>query len=90
MPDKTKEHFSTLPLGMVPAGKTVKLVEIEGGRRLRKRLADLGLNIGLCVRVTHSDSHGPVILAVKEDTRLALGRGMAYKILVTPQDSDTD
>jgi ferrous iron transport protein A len=48
---------------------------------MRKRLADLGLNLGMTVRVMHRDRHGPLILAVK-DSRLALGRGMAHRIMV--------
>jgi ferrous iron transport protein A len=48
---------------------------------MRKRLADLGLNLGMTVRVIQRDRHGPLILAVK-DARLALGRGMAHKIMV--------
>lgn len=77
-------HRSTLPLSMVQAGETVELVAIEEGRRLRKRLADLGLNAGLRVRVIQNCFTGPLILAVREDSRLAIGRGMAHKIRVHP------
>lgn len=70
-----------MPLAMVAPGEEVRLTAIRGGRRLRKRLADLGLNLGMTVRVIQRDRHGPLILAVK-DGRLALGRGMAHKIMV--------
>jgi Fe2+ transport system protein FeoA len=66
---------------MVSPGEEVRLVAIHGGQRMRKRLADLGLNLGMTVRVMQRDGHGPLILAVK-DSRLALGRGMAHKIEV--------
>jgi Fe2+ transport system protein FeoA len=46
-------------------------------------LADLGLYIGMRVRIVQDDLSGPVILAVKNDSRVAVGRGMAQKILVT-------
>ncbi len=72
-----------MPLAMVSPGEEVRLVAIHGGQRLRKRLADLGLNLGMTVRVLQGDGHGPLILAVK-DSRLAVGRGMAHKILVQP------
>ena len=36
------------------------------------------------VRVVQADASGAIILAVKNDSRLALGRGMAHKIFVTP------
>ncbi len=72
-----------IPLAMVSDKDEVKLVEIHGGRRMRKRLADLGLNIGMTLRVIQHNGHGPIILAVK-DARMAIGRGMAQRILVEP------
>lgn len=69
------------PLSAAPCGHCVRLVAIEGGRTLRKRLAELGLNLGAEVRVVQRHG-GPLILAVKGDTRMALGRGMAHRILV--------
>jgi ferrous iron transport protein A len=70
-----------MPLAMVSPGEEARLISIRGGRRMRKRLADLGLNLGMTVRVIQRDRHRPLILAVK-DARLALGRGMAHKIMV--------
>ncbi|MEB2289193.1 MAG: FeoA family protein [Anaerolineae bacterium] len=77
----------TLPLSMVAPGQTVELIYIDEGRRLRKRLADLGLNVGLTVRVVQNSFAGPLILAVREDSRLAIGRGMAHHIRVSPCDA---
>ena len=70
-----------LPLAMISAGEDVQLVNVVGGRVLRKRLADLGLNPGMNLRVVQVDPQGPMILAVK-DSRIALGRGMAQKVMV--------
>jgi Fe2+ transport system protein FeoA len=70
-----------MPLAMVSPGEEVRLCAIHGGRCMRKRLADLGLNLGMTIRVVQRDRHGPLILAVK-DSRLALGRGMAHRIIV--------
>jgi len=70
-----------MPLVMVSEGEDARLVAVYGGLHLRRRLADLGLNIGMTVRVVRNDPHGPVILAVK-DSRLALGLGMAHKVMV--------
>lgn len=72
----------TMPLSFVPSGSWVQIREIRGGHRLRQRLYALGLNQGASVRVLKNDVTGPLILAVKDDGRLALGRGMAYHILV--------
>jgi Fe2+ transport system protein FeoA len=70
-----------LPLAMIAEGENVQLINITGGRVLRKRLADLGLNPGMNLKVVRVDSQGPLILAVK-DSRIALGRGMAQKVMV--------
>ncbi|MBI5670917.1 MAG: ferrous iron transport protein A [Chloroflexi bacterium] len=75
-------HEHTIPLSMVTPGETVELVHIHGGQKLRKRLADLGLNVGMTVRVMQGDTTGPMIVAVKGDTRLALGRGITHHVVV--------
>ena len=69
-----------LPLTMVGTGRLVKLVKITAGRQLCHRLTELGLTPGVNFEVMQ-DHGGPLLLAVR-DSRLALGRGMASKILV--------
>ncbi len=73
-----------MPLTMAPRNEDVRLVAIRGGQRIRQRLADLGLTPGTTLRVVQADSWGPLIVAFKDDARLALGRGMAHKIEVEP------
>ncbi len=70
------------PLSGAACDQCVRLVCVEGGHRLRRRLAELGLNPGSELRVLQSHGGGPMILAVKGDARMAIGRGMAHKILV--------
>jgi ferrous iron transport protein A len=72
-----------MPLNMVDQNQEVKLVSIVGGLKMKQRLADLGLNIGMTIRVLKKASGGPMIIAVK-DSRLALGWGMANRIIVEP------
>ncbi len=69
-----------IPLTMVKPGKEVTVIAIHGGRGIKARLASLGLIPGVKVKVL-GIGPGPLIVAVK-DTRLALGYGMAQKILV--------
>ena len=69
------------PLGMVNPGKEVTLVAIQGGRGLRARLTDMGLNEGPKLKVLHSHRPGPCIVLVG-NTRLVLGCGIAQKVLV--------
>lgn len=82
--DSSRNQLGAIPLTMVTQGAHVRLMAISSGHRLRKRLADLGLTPGTCARVVRYDGHGPLILAVKNDSRLAIGRGMAEKMLVIP------
>jgi Fe2+ transport system protein FeoA len=84
MSSATNSNRPVMMLSMVAPGETVELVKIGEDKRLRKRLADLGLTVGLDVRVVQNSFAGPLILAVKEDSRLAIGRGMAHRIQVCP------
>lgn len=73
----------TIPLALTSPGDCVIVVEIRGGRKMMHRLRDLGLNLGTDIRVIKNDVRGPLIIAVKEDSRLAIGRGMAHRIVVS-------
>lgn len=70
-----------MPLSMLSIGEKAELVDVRGGHGIRMRLASMGLNSGTMVEMVQNAMPGPVILGVM-DTRLAIGRGMAQKILV--------
>ena len=70
-----------MPLTMVQTGKRVRVVGIDGGRRLQARLAQMGLMPGVEIDVINNTFHGPFIVGVK-GSRVVLGRGMALKIMV--------
>jgi ferrous iron transport protein A len=70
-----------MPLSMVSENEVVRLVALRGGRGMNKRLADMGLNIGMTVRVIRRIQNGPMILDVK-DSRLAIGSGMVHRLMV--------
>ncbi len=74
------DSTTLLPLTMLPLRRPARIVEVRAGRRLKERLAGLGIAPGNTVEVLN-DSGGPLLLAVGE-ARLALGRGMAHKVLV--------
>ncbi len=76
-------HHPAMPLSLATTGQTVTIQQVNGGRSTRQRLFDLGLNHGAHVRVVQNDMLGPMIIAIREDGRLALGRGMTHHILVT-------
>ena len=68
-------------LDKIPSGASVVVHKLEGGRQLATRLAALGLSVGCQVKVLQNLAHGPLLMLVR-DTRIALGRGQALKILV--------
>lgn len=74
--------MSTLPLSMATIGQTVRLININAGKRLTHRLTELGMTPGTEMKVLQ-DAGGPLLLSVR-DSRVALGRGMAHKMLVKP------
>lgn len=75
-----------LPLSMAAPGERLMLVEIMAGKGLRHRLTELGLTPGVEFQVLQSEG-GPLLLAI-HNSRLAIGRGMAQKILVKIKESD--
>jgi Fe2+ transport system protein FeoA len=69
------------PLSEVRIGSLVRIGSIEGGKRMGRRLSEMGLRPGAVTEVVSGEGGGPVVLRV-DGTRLALGRGMARRILV--------
>jgi Fe2+ transport system protein FeoA len=69
-----------IPLTHAPVGQRIRLVEIRGGREITHRLVEMGLTPGVEIKILQ-DSGGPLLLAVR-DSRIALGRGMAYRVRV--------
>ena len=72
-----------LPLSLVTPGETVELVDIREQCAVRQRLGELGLTPGAVVRIIQSDPANGMILAIREDARLAIGRSTAHKIMVS-------
>lgn len=71
-----------MPLSMVSPGEVVKVVAVRAGWGLQRRLADMGLTPGVQIRVINSQRPGPVVIDIR-GSRLALGYGIAHKIMVT-------
>ncbi|MCU0798325.1 MAG: ferrous iron transport protein A [Candidatus Thermoplasmatota archaeon] len=61
-------------------GKKVTIFEIDGGRMLRGRLAELGLYPGETVTVVHNNGGG--VIVEHRDCKFALGRGVSSKVRV--------
>ena len=68
-------------LSRAKAGETVTVVALGAGWGLQRRLADMGLTPGTKVKVISSGRPGQVVIEVR-GSRMALGHGVAAKILV--------
>ncbi len=70
-----------LPLAMINPSEEVTVAEIRGGRGLVRRLADMGLTPGTTLKVINSQMPGPILIDLR-GSRLALGHGVALKVMV--------
>ena len=70
-----------MPLAMLSSGQRARIVYLSGGRGLQARLVGMGFGPGSEIEVIYRGAPGPFLVAAKE-TRLAIGQGMAYKIMV--------
>jgi len=70
-----------IPLALLSVGDEGEIVEVRGGRGMVQRLSEMGFTNTTRVKVLSSSSPGPVLVGVR-DARIALGRGIAMKIMV--------
>jgi ferrous iron transport protein A len=75
------EEATLKPLSQVREGKTVVLVRIDAGYGLNNRLAAMGLLPNVEFKVVNNHHPGPFVIDLK-GCKMALGRGMANKIIV--------
>jgi len=73
--------MQVLPLVALEPGETARVYAVRGGHGAARRLAELGLTPGQPVRILSIGRGGPVLVEIR-GTRIALGRGMAAKVLV--------
>jgi Fe2+ transport system protein FeoA len=78
------EHNHTRPLSAVENGERVRLVRVEAGRDLNRRLASMGFVPDVEIPVVSNSHPGPFVVIVK-DVKLVLGRGVAQKVQVKPK-----
>jgi ferrous iron transport protein A len=62
--------------------------QILGGREVNKRLLSLGVAPGIEFTMDNNYHLGPIIIQIN-DTKVAIGRGEAGKILVKPIDGES-
>ena len=77
----TDEYGVHRPLADLPPGTRVIFRGVNAGRALSSRLAAMGLVKDVRLEVLQNSGHGPVLVRV-HNTRIALGRNEATKVLV--------
>ena len=78
-----QQHMGSRTLDTIAAGHKGRVLSLLGGREFYERLTSMGINIGCEIEVLHSSlgQNGPALVLVGE-TRLAVGQGMAARILI--------
>ena len=69
------------PISFIPEGKRVLCKNIDSGGNVKKRLAALGFISKEEIKVIKNSGFGPIVLEIK-DSRIAIGRGEAQRIMV--------
>ena len=73
-----------MPLGLLGTGEKGTVIDILSNCKY-ERFQDLGLRVGKEVEVLNMGRPGPLLIKIDE-TRLAIGHGMAMKIKVLVSD----
>jgi len=74
---------SAFPLTMAPIGQRLQVVSLAAGERATRRLLNMGLVPGAEVSIIQAQGNGAMMIVIG-DTRLAIERGIAHKVLVEP------
>jgi len=76
-------NCKSFPLAMANEGETVKVIGITAGKFLVKRLIAMGIIEQTELQIIQREQGNGLIVS-RGETRLALGFGMANKIMVMP------
>ena len=72
---------NVIPLAFMMPGERGEIVEIRGGMRFAQKLYGMGLTPSTIIEVIVSNPSGPILINVR-GSRVAIGKGMAMKIMV--------
>ena len=81
-----EQNEGAISLTRLPAGGRGRVVSVAGGHRMAERLLAMGIRPGQTItKLSAMFLRGPVTVKAGR-TQLALGHGMARKIMVIPDD----
>jgi ferrous iron transport protein A len=81
--NNTDTTYAPFPLATAEEREPLRIHLLRGGKNLEMRLTALGLNVGS--ELTVSQRSGGSLVVLRGETRIALGVGMAHKIMVVRQ-----
>ncbi|MCG7862794.1 MAG: ferrous iron transport protein A [Candidatus Thiodiazotropha endolucinida] len=87
VPDSTISE-ELISLARLPIGRRAKIKRIMGGRHLVHRLLSLGLRMGSEIELIQRRGAGVVV--ANQGARVALGAGVAEKLLMLPLEQHED
>ena len=76
-----------MPLAMARPGERLVIKEMMAGKTARSKLTSLGLRSGDLIEIISNDGQGRLVVG-HNSTRLAMGRGIAGKIMVSLYQGD--
>jgi len=79
--DQAIQNEKMKAVSTLPAGGRGVVRLLRGGEEFTRRMVALGFTPGVEVTVVQDYGRGPLLVTVR-DTRVALGRGEALKVLV--------
>jgi len=84
---RTREEACTdaMTLFQANSGQKLSVVDVLGGPGLRRRLAQLGILPGTHLQVVRHAAFGGPLLVDVEGRVIAIGKGIAAKVLVRPE-----
>ena len=85
-PTDSDAELTTLDL--LPVGVHARIERLNGGREMTRRLLSLGLRVGSEVDVVQHRGRGVVVAS--HGVRVALGGGVAAKVLMLPLDPEAE
>jgi Fur family ferric uptake transcriptional regulator len=84
--DCLSERQKRMPLVTAKTGERLVIKEFLGGHQSRMRLMSMGFRVGDKIEIISNQGSGQLVVAL-EFHRYVLGRGLAQKILVSPENS---
>jgi Fur family transcriptional regulator, ferric uptake regulator len=76
------DRSDLMPLSSAKTGEEVYIRDFTGGAEVRSRLTSMGFRTGNRLEIINNDGMGKLIVG-NGDSRVAIGRGMAEKIIVS-------